>query len=284
MESNQTGNENTAVGSQALEDSTGSSNTAVGKNALIYTTGALNTAVGSRTLDANTTASYNTAVGYDALGANTTADSNTALGYQAGAALTTGANNVVIGYRAGDYGTSMVGAAQNVVIGNLCHTPATGSASQIIMGYNVAGNANSSFCFGDSGTDSAIAFGATTITAPSDLRMKEDIEDAEAGLEFINALRPITYRWKKQKDIPEELNAYKADSEERTMNGKYNHGFIAQEVKEAIENHPEIKDGFDMWSEDDADGRQRIGEGALVPMLVKSIQELSAKVEDLENK
>ena len=62
-------------------------------------------------------------------------------------------------------------------------------------------------------------------------------------------------------------------------NDKLNHGFIAQEVKEVIDNHPEIKDGFKMWSEDEKDGRQRIAEGALVPMLVKSIQELSAKVE-----
>ena len=68
------------------------------------------------------------------------------------------------------------------------------------------------------------------------------------------------------------------------MNGKYNHGFIAQEVKEVIDNNSDIKEGFDMWKEDDTDGRQRIGEGALVPMLVKSIQELSAKVEVLENK
>ena len=26
-----------------------------------------------------------------------------------------------------------------------------------------------------------------------------------------------------------------------------NHGFIAQEVKEAVDNHPELKDGFKMW-------------------------------------
>ena len=32
-----------------------------------------------------------------------------------------------------------------------------------------------------------------------------------------------------------------------------------------------------MWNEDDADGRQRIGETALVPVLVKAVQELSAK-------
>jgi hypothetical protein len=37
-----------------------------------------------------------------------------------------------------------------------------------------------------------------------------------------------------------------------------------------------------MWNEDDADGRQRIGETALVPVLVKAVQELSAKNDSLE--
>ena len=60
------------------------------------------------------------------------------------------------------------------------------------------------------------------------------------------------------------------------------HGFIAQEVKTAIDNHSEIKDGFDMWMEDPSDGRQRVADGALIPMLVKAIQELSAKVTALE--
>ena len=50
-----------------------------------------------------------------------------------------------------------------------------------------------------------------------------------------------------------------------------------------IDQHPDIKDGFDMWSEDEADGRQRIGEGALVPMLTKAVQELSATVETLKS-
>ena len=27
-----------------------------------------------------------------------------------------------------------------------------------------------------------------------------------------------------------------------------NHGFIAQEVKAVIDNHSDIKDGFDMWT------------------------------------
>ena len=37
-----------------------------------------------------------------------------------------------------------------------------------------------------------------------------------------------------------------------------------------------------MWKEDEIDGRQRVADGALVPMLVKSIQELSAKNDSLE--
>jgi hypothetical protein len=150
------------------------------------------------------------------------------------------------------------------------------------MGQGVTGNSNSSFSFGDHGTDTVCTFGNTTWSAPSDLRLKEDIQDEVVGLDFINELRPVTFRWKKAKDVPEELVTHKANSEKRVMNEKYNHGFIAQEVKEVIDNNPDIKEGFDMWTEDEADGRQRIGEGALVPMLTKAIQELSAKVEALE--
>ena len=43
-----------------------------------------------------------------------------------------------------------------------------------------------------------------------------------------------------------------------------------------------IKDGFKMWSES-PDGFQNIAPGYLMPMMVKAVQELSAKVEALEN-
>ena len=37
-----------------------------------------------------------------------------------------------------------------------------------------------------------------------------------------------------------------------------------------------------MWSEDPVDGRQRVGETAVIPILIKAIQELSAEVEKLK--
>ena len=87
--------------------------------------------------------------------------------------------------------------------------------------------------------------------------------------------------WKKEKDIPSDLLAHKANSEKRTMNGQYNHGFIAQEVKDAMDKY-DFKAGFDLWSEDEADGRQRVGESSLIPILVKAIQELSAEIKNLK--
>ena len=205
---------------------------------------------------------------------------NTAAGYAAGCSITTGDNNVTLGYRAG---RDLTTGNCNILIGPSVNIDAGGTNTSIAMGYNVS-SINNAFTFGCGSLDSRIAFGATSITAPSDQRLKEDIQDDTAGLSFINDLRPVTYKWRKEKDIPEEMRTHVAGSEKRYKNDKVNHGFIAQEVKQAIDNHPELKDGFDMWQEEDTlDGRQRIAEGALIPMLVKAIQELKARIEVLEN-
>ena len=146
----------------------------------------------------------------------------------------------------------------------------------------MTGSGASTFTFGNAGSDTTCSFGSTTWSNPSDARIKEDIKDEEIGLSFINDLRPRTFRYRKEKDIPEELITHVADSEERLISDKYQHGFVAQEVKEAIDKHSGLKDGFNMWSKDDIDGRQRVGETAIIPMLVKAIQELSAEVTKLK--
>jgi len=167
------------------------------------------------------------------------------------------------------------------MIGPNCNASAATADKNMVMGFEVTGVGANNFTFGSTSTDSNIAFGATSISAPSDVRLKEDIQDETVGLGFVNDLRPVTFQWKKEKDIPEEMKAHVAGSEKRTMNGKHNHGFIAQEVKAVIDNH-NMKDGFDMWTEDGADGRQRLGDASLMPIMVKALQELSAKNDALE--
>ena len=62
---------------------------------------------------------------------------------------------------------------------------------------------------------------------------------------------------------------------------KYYYGFIAQEVKDAMDKagHSE----FPVWKEN-KDGMQELGEAELITPLIKAVQELTNKVNDLENK
>ena len=296
LAANRTGSKQTAVGQGALATcTTGAGNTAIGADAATaITTGNDNTIVGHDAGDSLTTGSNNVVMGYQALatctegnnnialGRNslkdvTSGSSNVAVGDDAGENVTTGVHNVVIGIDCGD---TLTTGGDNILIGNTARPSGSGGANQIAMGTVATCVGDNNFTFGNQSTDSNIAFGATSITAPSDIRLKEEIEDEKIGLDFIKDLRPVTFRWKKAKDVPPELKVH-SDSENRVMNGKYNHGFIAQEVKEVIDKH-NFKEGFDMWQEDEADGRQRVAPSALMSVIVKAVQELSTQVEELK--
>ena len=101
----------------------------------------------------------------------------------------------------------------------------------------------------------------TSWAASSDERLKENIQTSTAGLSFINELRPVTFNWKKAKDVDKSMSQYQ-DSEEPALGlegsyGKTMHGFIAQEVKSAIDKHSDLKEGFSMWKEWE-DGTQAV--------------------------
>jgi hypothetical protein len=101
----------------------------------------------------------------------------------------------------------------------------------------------------------------------SDERYKKDIVDSTVGLSFINALTaPSTFKYKTLGELPETFRAYKEGSTQVFKNSDTNHGFIAQEIKAAIDLHPEIKDGFKLW-DDTSDGSQEVAEAALYQSL-----------------
>ena len=319
LSTNVLGSRNTAIGFGTLEtlnpvDGNGANvaadtyNVAVGHAAgTAITTGIVNTYLGGEAGAANTVGNNNVALGFKALftdshgsqsvavgvgalqvqdnGTTATSFNNTAVGYNAGLIVTTGVGNVLLGANAGSNVTTGGG---NIIIGD-SDGEAAGANHQIIMGNSVSGVGQDDFTFGRGGLDCNIAFGSEEITAPSDQRYKEDIADATAGLAFIKDLRPVTFKWRKEKDVPSDHPSYVEGSDTRVMNDYTNHGFIAQEVKTAIDAHSEIKDGFRLWSEQGLDedgnstgGRQRLGSVALIPILVKAIQELEARIATLE--
>jgi trimeric autotransporter adhesin len=240
------------------------------------TTGAYNVALGSGALSANTTGGSNTVVGTNALSANTTGGANIGLGGGAGGSITTSSNNLCIGYLAGNHDGAITTGAQNIMIGNYTDTTSASGDYATAIGYNVTGAPD--YTTLGSGTDDIRAqHGVATWATVSDERYKKDIVDSTAGLSFINALQPRTFKYKTLGELPTTFRAYKADSTEVYKNSNTNHGFIAQEVKEAIDADDSIKDGFRLWDDRD-DGSQEVAEAALIPVLTKAIQELSAQV------
>jgi hypothetical protein len=162
---------NTAVGFFSLfSDTTGSNNTAVGAATLALNTGEINTAIGAGALFSNTTGTGNTATGSVALFNNTAGGSNTALGLGAGSNVTTANNVICIGARVSGANTS-----------NTCFI---GNVSGVgIMGDNV--KVTSSGQLG---------------VAMSSARFKQNIKPMENASESILALKPVTFRYKKEID------------------------------------------------------------------------------------
>ena len=283
-----TGVENVIIGSLAGDSlSDADFNVAVGKGALGNDQlGSRNTAVGNSALQTQqfTTAtnSYNAAFGFIAGGAISTGLQNTCIGAQAGDGVNTGNNNTIIGNNSGSGAVLLADGDENVIIGSNTHTTAVNTDGANVIGYNVAGAAGYT-TLGKAGDDIRAAHGNVSWATVSDQRYKKDIVNSTAGLAFINDLTPRTFKYKNLGELPKTFNAYKADSTDVFKNSNINHGFIAQEVKIAIDAHSELKDGFKLWDERD-DGSQEVAESALTPILVKAIQELSAKIAALEAK
>jgi hypothetical protein len=103
---------------------------------------------------------------------------------------------------------------------------------------------------------------ATTYTTTSDYRLKEDISPMTGALVKVARLRPVTYKWK--------------------LNGSDGQGFIAHELQAVIPDAvTSEKDAVD------ADGKpkyQGVDTSFLVATLTAAIQELAAKVAELEAK
>jgi len=265
------------VGYAALGATTvGNHSTALGYNAGLLTTGSRNTWIGALCGDANTGGTGNVGVGYASL-TNSTGESNVAIGSSSGGAITSGIRNVCIGESAGSNSPAITTGNYNIVIGAYADTTSASSQFAISIGYDVSG-AGGYTTLGQQTSDIRAAHGSTTWSTVSDERYKKDIVDSTAGLSFINALQPRTFNYRTLGELPETFNAYEEGSTEVFKSSQTQHGFIAQEIKAAIDADDSIKDGFKLW-DDREDGSQEVAEAALIPVLVKAIQELSTQLD-----
>jgi hypothetical protein len=218
LQSNTTGERNTATGRAALaNNTTGMYNTADGHSAMFFNTiGIRNTATGSFALVFNTTGNHNTANGYGAVNFNTTGNYNTAIGYFGLYQNTTGNNNTAGGYNALLNNTT---GNENIALGNFAGSNLTTGDNNIDIGNpGVAGESNT-IRIGTVGTQTATyiagVMGKTTPrgtpvfinangqlgTVQSSARFKTEIKPMDKASETILALKPVTFRYKKELDV-----------------------------------------------------------------------------------
>ena len=197
-----TSNNNTAFGAAALLfNTTGTQNTAAGAVALLHNTdGFANTAIGSQALSSNTEGADNTANGVLALFNNTTGGTNTANGGLALYNNTTGFRNTALGYFAG---VDITGDG-NVCIGQGVEGEAGVDDSTYIRNVNTLAQ-NFSAGVNDYVTVrlSDGRLGHTAVV--SSQRYKQDIKPLAAMSKALYALKPVSFRLKKEFDPTQAL-------------------------------------------------------------------------------
>lgn len=224
LQSNHQGLSNTAAGYQALyfNDSSGtglgSYNSAFGAFALTNNSdGEANSAFGTGAMEFNSSGMDNVAVGTDALSSNTIGSGNTAIGTDA-LELSNGSDNLALGAFAGINQTTGSG---NVYIG--AHVAGVAGESDACYIASIFGQTSAT------GIPVLINSNNKLGTITSSKRFKEKISPMERASAVLYALKPVTFRYKKEIDpsstpqfglVAEEVEKVNPDLVVRDKEGK----------------------------------------------------------------
>ena len=202
-----------------------------------------NIAIGNQVFEGALAGEENIGIGHVALNVVTTGSYLVGLGRFAGGTLTTGSNGTFVGVEADGTATD---------------------DNQNSFGYQATCTATNQVTLGNASI-ATLRCQQTSITALSDRRDKTKIKDLPLGLDFINSVRPVSFYW-----ADRNTGAAK--------NTQMEAGFIAQELQSASEKHrAEWLRLVDATNPD----RLEATPGRLLPVIVRAIQELSAKVDAL---
>jgi len=194
---------------------------------------------------------------------NTSGCCNTATGVQALCKVTTGFQNVGIGLLAG---CSITTTKNTIAVG-------TAASSDDTDNHTVWGNASNNVC-------NCVYVEWTNV---SDARDKTNISSLpdNLGLRFINKLRPVKYK-SDHREVYVNRCGFEYGQKDGTLTGdKEHYGFIAQEIKETLN---ELNIQFDALGYSENQDAYRLTYTELIAPLIKAVQEIDKRLRELENK
>ena len=139
----------------------------------------------------------------------------------------------------------------------------TGYSNSTAIGYAAYINASNQITLGNTAI-SVLRCQQTSITGLSDARDKKDIQPLTNGLTFVEKLNPVSFIWNMRDGVKVDIPDM---------------GFLAQDLQKVQE---ETRTNVPGLVYDINPDKLEASYGALLPLLVKSVQELSAKVTTLE--
>ena len=302
-----TGNLNTSIGSESMvgnsgAKTTGSGNTVVGylAGANIQGSGYQNTLMGRSAGDTISYGHQNVAIGDYALQSEGYGRWTTAVGTHAlysqnsDGSVTTNYNTAIGGYsgfNSDGYNCTFLGglaayeaaAADNVIAIGYESLRSGSPGGQVTTTSNIIGL----------GDENITSFNCqVSLTVASDERDKTDFTSLDLGMNFVKALKPYTFRWDKRINYADKSNdnwRSSLDLDKLSNDGTHKEdqldiGFKAQDVKSLEEaSNYKLSDKTNLTVALSEDGKQySMRYEKLVPILVKAIQELEARVATLE--
>ena len=240
---------------------------------------------------------HNATLGNDMIiGYNNTSDGNNMIIGSNNLAYNT--NNIILGDSNPTDGNSIIIGKSNNNFGQYTNILGSGNdggqyfTNCSIIGNNTSVTADNQIQLGGSGT-TVYAYGA--VQDRSDVRDKADIVEIPVGLNFVNKLKPKFYRWNYREDyfqrdasnnliLDSSKNPIMNTQDDSKKRLRYHAGLIAQDVKQTMD---EISIDFGLYQDHSVNGGKDVkslGYTELIPVLIKAVQELSAKNVELENR
>ena len=119
----------------------------------------------------------------------------------------------------------------------------------------------------------------------SDRRQKTDITEALLGSDFVKTLKPVSYKWIEGGKEPTGEIDENEDRVFTSIPGQRTHwGFIAQDVKEAVDAAGVDFGGWLLDDKDDPDSQQALRYDQFIAPLTKALQEALAEIDVLKAK
>ena len=106
----------------------------------------------------------------------------------------------------------------------------------------------------------------------SDINLKKDVEDLELGLDFLNTLNPIQFKWDEMEEVEAGIRTHA--------------GFSAQDIEQKLIDYGVESKDYALFTnsqitEETEEPMYGLRSNELIPVLTKAVQELSTQISDL---